>query len=85
MKRTVIGTVFMFIGLFICLTIIVLAIIQLPHIDTWRGQKLWFTIFGATDLGNSQSLFLGIPFVAGVILFLCGLLMLSIEYFNSRK
>jgi len=85
MRKTVIGTVFMFNGLFVCLTIIVLAIMQLPHVDRWRGQKLWYTIFGATDIDNSQSLFLGIPFGIGSILFFCGLLVLSIEYFNTRK
>ncbi|MEK4509735.1 hypothetical protein EJP82_27690 [Paenibacillus anaericanus] len=82
MKKTIIGITFIAIGTAICLRIITLASELFPTVDVWRGTKLWFAIFGAMDLSNEQSLFLGAPFVLGVILFFLGLLILIVEYFN---
>lgn len=83
MKKSIIGSVLLFNGTMICLTIIILAALYSSSINTWRGTKFWFAIFGASDISNAQSLFLGIPFVIGLILFFFGLLVLIIEYFNK--
>jgi hypothetical protein len=85
MKKSIIGGLLMFNGTIICLTIIILASCYIPSINTWRGTKLWFVIFGASDLKNAESLFLGVPFVIGVTLFFLGLLVLIIEYFGNNK
>lgn len=86
MKRTVIGSVFMVSGIFITLSLIVIATFYVPEITQWRGSKLWFAIFGANDMGNAvQSLSVGIPFIIGLILFAIGLLILSIEYLKKDR
>ncbi|GIO35460.1 hypothetical protein J41TS12_03210 [Paenibacillus antibioticophila] len=82
MKRTAIGITFLTIGTFICLSIINLAYKLLPIMSVWRGHKLWFAIFGANDISNADSLFLGIPFTIGSILFILGVVILSCELFN---
>ena len=84
MKRTVIGSVLFISGLLITLSLIIVATFYTPHITTWRGAKLWFAIFGASDMGpNIQSLSVGLPFCIGFILFVVGLLILFIEYFDK--
>lgn len=86
MKRTVIGSVFMVSGIFVTLSLIVIATFYVPEITQWRGSKLWFAIFGANDMGNAvQSLSVGIPFIIGIILFVMGLLILLIEYFKKDR
>ncbi|KAB8138058.1 hypothetical protein F9U64_06660 [Gracilibacillus oryzae] len=85
MKRTVIGGFLMFGGLFTTLTIIVAAVIYTPSITSWSGSKLWYAIFGAEQYGNDvvDSLFLGFPFVAGLLLSILGLVILVMEYFDK--
>ncbi|MBP1756812.1 MAG: hypothetical protein H6Q59_3210 [Firmicutes bacterium] len=86
MKRTIIGSVLMFSGVLITLSLIITATFYIPHINTWRGSKLWFAIFGASDMGfGVQSLSVGLPFVIGLILFAVGLLILVIEYFDKNR
>lgn len=85
MKRTVIGSIFMTIGAIITLSLIIIAAHYVPVITEWRGSKIWFVIFGAKDLGSmAQSLFVGIPFTIGLILFAVGLIILIVEYFNKN-
>ena len=83
-KRTIIGSVLMITGAIITLSLIITATLYVPRITEWRGSKLWFVIFGAKDLGDTaQSLSVGVPFVVGLILFIIGLIILAIEYFNK--
>ena len=85
MKRTVIGGFIMFGGLFITLTIIVVATLYLPNMSSWSGSQLWYAIFGGKQFGNEvvQSLFLGFPFVIGVLLTFLGLVILVMEYLEK--
>jgi len=85
MKRTIIGGVFMISGVLTTLSIIIAASISVPSITSWSGSKLWFAIFGARQYGNEvvQSLFLGTPFVIGLIVTVIGLLILVKEYFTD--
>lgn len=86
MKRTIIGTVLMITGAIISLSLIIIATFCVPNITEWRGSKLWFAIFGAKDLGATvQSLSVGVPFLVGLILFIIGLIILTIEYFSVKK
>lgn len=83
MKRTLIGSVTFLSGILITLTILISAAQYVPEIDTWRGSKLWFAIFGAIDMESEQSLFLGVPFTAGLLLIVLGSIILAIEYFKK--
>ncbi|OAB26807.1 hypothetical protein PMSD_24735 [Paenibacillus macquariensis subsp. defensor] len=86
MKKVIIGGIFMFTGSLISLAILLAAALYVPIITSWNGgSKLWFAIFGAKQYGNEvvQSLFLGFPFIVGVILFVLGLIVLVSEYFNK--
>jgi hypothetical protein len=86
MKRTIIGSVLLISGLLITLSLIITATLYVPKITEWRGSKLWFAIFGASDLGSTvQSLTVGVPFMIGLLLFIVGLLILIIEYFNKNS
>lgn len=86
MKRTIIGSVLLISGLLITLSLIITATVYVPKITEWRGSKLWFAIFGASDLGSTaQSLTVGVPFMIGLLLFIVGLLILIIEYFNKNN
>lgn len=88
MKRTIIGGFIMLFGVLITLSIILTAAIYVPSIDSWSGQsKLWFAIFGAKNFGNEvvQSLFLGVPFIIGLLFSIVGLLILGREYFTNTK
>jgi hypothetical protein len=86
MKRTIIGGAFLLSGTLISLAIIIAAALYMPNITAWSGSKLWFAIFGSRDMGNEvvQSLFLGFPFIVGLILFLLGFVILSVEYFKNE-
>jgi hypothetical protein len=70
----------------IWLGIILAAAINMPSITSWSGSKLWFAIFGAKQYGNEvvQSLFLGFPFVIGVVMFFIGLIILCIEFLKKE-
>jgi len=86
MKRTIIGGFIMLGGLFTTLIIILSGTIFATHITAWSGKsKLWHAIFGAKQYEDEvvQSLFLGFPFVLGVIFTLLGLVILGIEYFKT--
>lgn len=85
MKRVIIGSIFMLTGLIATLSLIIMAALYVPSITQWRGSKLWYAIFGAKDLGYTQSLSVGVPFVVGLILLLAGIIILSIEYFSKDK
>lgn len=76
MKRTVIGGFIMFGGLFITLTIIVVATLYIPNMSSWSGSQLWYAIFG-------ESLYLGFPFIIGVLLAILGLVILVMEYLEK--
>ncbi|NQX61095.1 hypothetical protein [Paenibacillus qinlingensis] len=87
MKRTIIGGVLVLTGAMISLAIFIAAASYVPSIDTWQGSKLWFAIFGVNDFGKEvvvDSLFLGFPFIMGIILFILGLIVLAIEYFRKE-
>ncbi|QOY34683.1 hypothetical protein AWH56_018415 [Anaerobacillus isosaccharinicus] len=85
MKRTVIGGFIMLGGLFTTLTIIVVAATYIPSMTRWSGSQLWYAIFGGKQYGNDtvQSLFLGFPFVVGLLLSILGLVILVMEYFDK--
>ncbi|MBM7663580.1 hypothetical protein JOC25_000036 [Solibacillus kalamii] len=85
MKRTVIGGFIMLGGLFTTLTKIVVASIYIPSMTSWSGSQLWYAIFGGKQYGNEvvQSLFLGFPFVVGLLLSVLGLAILVMEYFDK--
>jgi heme/copper-type cytochrome/quinol oxidase subunit 2 len=86
MKKTIIGGILIFTGTFISLAIILAAALFVPSITEWSGSKLWFAIFGAKQYGNEvvQSLFLGFPFVIGIMLFVIGFMVLVVEYFKKE-
>lgn len=87
MKKTVIGGIIMLSGVLTTIGIILTAAIYAPSITSWSGSKLWFAIFGAQKYGNEviQSLFLGTPFIIGIILAIVGLIILGKEYFKDDK
>ena len=85
MKRTIIGGFIMVGGLFTTLTIILVAAMYIPSMTSWSGSQLWYAIFGGKQYGDDvvQSLFLGIPFVVGLLLLILGLVILVMEYFDK--
>jgi len=86
MKRTLIGGFIMLGGLLTTLTIILSGAIYAPHITVWPGKsQLWHAIFGTNPYDDEvvQSLFLGFPFVLGVIFTLLGLAILGMEYYKT--
>ncbi|WP_408891948.1 hypothetical protein [Paenibacillus taichungensis] len=86
MKKVIIGGILLFTGSLISLAIILAAALSVPSLTAWSGSKLWYAIFGAKQYGNEvvQSLFLGFPFIVGVILFVIGLIVLVREYFINN-
>ncbi|HCT37018.1 MAG TPA: hypothetical protein DF292_08320 [Firmicutes bacterium] len=86
MKRVFIGGIVVFTGIITSLSMIIAAAIYAPHITAWSGSKLWFAIFGARQYGNEvvQSLFLGTPFVIGLVLAAIGLVILAKEYYTKQ-
>ncbi|MFS0687992.1 hypothetical protein AB1K89_01920 [Sporosarcina sp. 179-K 8C2 HS] len=80
MKRTVIGGFIMMGGVFTTLTIILVATMHIPSMTSWSGSKLWYAIFGNDAV---QSLFLGFPFVVGLLFAILGLVILVMEYFDK--
>ncbi|WP_112180401.1 hypothetical protein [Paraliobacillus zengyii] len=88
MKRIVIGGFIMLGGLLVTLTIILAGSIYATNITEWSGKsKLWHAIFGAEQYGSEvvQSLFLGFPFIVGVLLTILGLIILGQEYYKTFK
>lgn len=88
MKRIVIGGCTLLSGLLVTLTIIVTSSIYATHVTGWSGKsKLCFVIFGAEQYGDDvvDSLFLGFPFVLGVVLALVGLVILGYEYYKTFR
>ena len=86
MKRIVIGGFIMLGGLLTTLTIILCGSMYAPHITAWSGKStLWYAIFGEPQYGEEfvQSLFLGFPFILGVIFTLLGLTILGMEYYKT--
>ncbi|SEB92298.1 hypothetical protein [Paenibacillus sp. GP183] len=85
MKKTLIGSILMFTGALISSAIFITAALYVPNITNWQGSRLWYAIFGAKQYGNEvvQSLFLGVPFIVGIILFVLGLIVLVVEYFKK--
>jgi len=85
LKRTIIGGIIMISGVLTTLSLIISAAIYVPSITEWSGSKLWFAIFGAKKYGNEvvQSLFLGVPFVIGLILTVIGFIILLKEYHSN--
>lgn len=86
MKKTIIGGIIMLSGVLTTLSMIITAAIYVPNITTWSGSKLWYAIFGAKQYGSEvvQSLFLGVPFVLGLVLTVIGLIILVKEYFSKK-
>jgi ABC-type dipeptide/oligopeptide/nickel transport system permease subunit len=86
-KKTIIGSVFMLSGIIVTISVIITAALYVPSITAWSGSKLWYAIFGAKQYGNEvvQSLFLGAPFVIGIILAAIGLIMLVVEYCRKEN
>ncbi|CAH1232614.1 hypothetical protein PAECIP111891_07058 [Paenibacillus allorhizoplanae] len=88
MRRTIIGGVFVLIGTMISIAVFIAAAIYAPSITVWQGSKFWFAIFGVNDFGKEvvvDSLFLGFPFIIGIILFILGLIVLGMEYFRKEE
>ncbi|MCM3715616.1 hypothetical protein [Halalkalibacter oceani] len=88
MKRIVIGGFVLLGGLLITLTILLAGTIYAMEITAWSGKsKLWHAIFGAPQYGDEpvQSLFLGFPFVIGILLTVGGLIILGQEYYKTCK
>jgi len=87
MKKAIIGSVIMLSGVIITMSIIIVAALYLPNITGWSGSKLWYAIFGAKQYGNevAQSLFLGVPFVIGIIFVALGLIILAVEFLKKEK
>lgn len=87
MKKTIIGSVMTLSGVLIVVGIIISAALFAPSITSWSGSKLWFAIFGAPQYGSDvvQSLFLGVPFIAGLVLAGAGMIILLIEYFHREN
>ncbi|MGE8206781.1 hypothetical protein ACQKP0_19915 [Heyndrickxia sp. NPDC080065] len=88
MKRTIIGGFILLGGLLVTLSIIIASAIYATSITEWSGKsKLWFVIFGEMQYGDEvvQSLFLGFPFVLGVLFTILGLIILSYEYYKTFK
>lgn len=88
MKKAIIGSTLLLTGVLITMGIILTAGLYVPYITSWSGNsKLWFAILGAKQYGSDvvQSLFLGGPFVIGVILSIIGFIILALEYFNKRS
>ncbi|MFC6039533.1 hypothetical protein ACFPYN_08860 [Paenisporosarcina macmurdoensis] len=85
MKRTIIGGFIMLGGLFTTLTIILAAVTYIPSMTGWSGSQLWYAIFGEKQYGDDvvQSLFLGFPFVVGLLMSILGLVILVMEYFDK--
>lgn len=86
MQRTVIGGFLFLGGLIMSMGIILSATIYIPQVTSWYGEsQLWFSIFGEESFDGEtvQSLFLGFPFVVGIILAVVGLAILGYEYYNS--
>jgi len=86
MKKTAIGGILMLSGILTTIGIILAAAIYAPSITSWSGSKLWFAIFGARKYGTEviNSLFLGTPFIIGIILSIIGLTILGKEYFGKE-
>ncbi|MDN3015691.1 hypothetical protein PH210_05640 [Paenibacillus sp. BSR1-1] len=75
-------------GLLVTLSMVFVGAIYATSITQWSGKsKLWFAIFGAKQYGEEavDTLFLGIPFILGVLITLIGLLILGYEYYKSFK
>ncbi|WP_353097101.1 hypothetical protein [Tissierella praeacuta] len=87
MKKTIIGSVILLSGVIIDMTLIMAAAFYTPSMTAWSGLKLWYAIFGAKKYGNGvvESLFLGVPFVIGIMLIIIGLIILSVEYYNKEN
>lgn len=86
MKKTLIGGFIMLAGLFTSLTIILAAAIYAPNISSWSGKsKVWYVIFGEKQVGEEfvDSLFLGFPFIVGLIFTILGLVILVLAYFDK--
>ncbi|MEK4425496.1 hypothetical protein [Solibacillus sp. FSL K6-1523] len=85
MKRILIGGFIMLSGLLVTLSIFIAGAIHATTISSWSGDsKLWFAIFGEKRYGDEfiDSLFLGFPFVIGVLL---GFIILANEYYKTFK
>ncbi|MEH7388301.1 hypothetical protein V7147_23310 [Bacillus sp. JJ1521] len=88
MKRTIIGGFLMLGGLLVTLIIILSGSIYATSITAWSGDsKLWYAIFGEKlyDDEPIQSLFLGFPFIVGLLLTVIGLGILGNEYYKTFK
>ena len=74
MNRILIGGIIFFSGLLVTLGIIIAGVIYATNIDAWSGSsKLGFAIF-------DEPLFLGFPFVIGIVFTLLGVIILVDEY-----
>lgn len=88
MQRTIIGGFLMLGGLILAGSIIIAGSVFATSITTWSGEsKLWFAIFGDKQLGDEvvQSLYLGFPFILGILITLIGAAMLGYEYYLTFK
>jgi len=87
MKKVIVGATLALCGTLIDCVIIISASIYCSTLNSWVGSKLWYAVFGANHYGNETnlSLNLGVPFVLGTVLLLCGIVLLTIEYFNKKQ
>ncbi|RWZ58565.1 hypothetical protein EQV77_06255 [Halobacillus fulvus] len=88
MKRTVIGGILMLGGLLMVCAIIIAGAIYSTQMTAWSGKsKLWFAIFGREQYGNEtvQSMFLGFPFIVGIVFVFVGLIILGQELYKIHQ
>ncbi|MDO3410850.1 hypothetical protein QWJ34_13845 [Saccharibacillus sp. CPCC 101409] len=87
MKKTVIGGVLTLAGAWLTGCIFVAAALFVPNMSTWQGTRLWYAIYGSGTYESviKQSMALGVPFTAGVLMFALGLVVLGIEYFRPEE
>lgn len=71
MNRIKIGGMLMFSGTLISFAILFTASLYLPIIENWRGRQI------------VQGLFIGSPFVLGILLLLLGFIVLVLDLFNE--
>ncbi len=76
MKKTIIGSIFLLSGILISMSIIITSVMLVPTVGSWNGSRLLTTI-------SVNELML--PFSAGILFSVIGLIILTIEYFVKDK
>lgn len=85
MKRIICGAVLAICGAIIDSAIIIAAAAYSTTLNSWKGSKLWYSVFGGPvfDGEANLSLNLGVPFVIGAGFFAVGIAILLIDAFKK--